>query len=138
MSKREADSVRSLAASHPFEDLASELSTREGASMTGGDLGYVSREQVGMLADRVFSAREGNLIGPVEVAGRYAILKVGDRQAARDAGLEEVRDLINERLRPILERRRLVEIVKKRRGHTDVTITWDILYSAPLPSNLNE
>lgn len=89
--KAEADALRARLEAEPFEALARVHSIRPGADAAGGDLGFVSRAQLGRLADAVFKASEGDIVGPVEVAGRYALLQVGPRRAAEPATFEASR-----------------------------------------------
>jgi parvulin-like peptidyl-prolyl isomerase len=81
-----------------FSAVAALHSMRPGADETGGDLGYVTREQMGILADPVFAAKRGTLLGPLEAMGRYAIFLIGDRQAPRPATFDEARSKIEARL----------------------------------------
>lgn len=99
-SRAEADALRRrLDAGVAFADLARRHSRRPGADATGGDLGYLTERQLGRLAGPVRAARPGQVLGPFEVAGRYVLLRVGDRRPARPARFEEVRDVYEEPLR---------------------------------------
>ncbi|WP_456430069.1 peptidylprolyl isomerase [Rhodocaloribacter sp.] len=103
--KAEAEALKARLGAETFEALARVHSTRPGADATGGDLGFVTPDQLGVLAGPVFDAREGAMLGPLEVAGRYVLLKVGARQPARQASFEEARPEIERRLRERFERR---------------------------------
>jgi parvulin-like peptidyl-prolyl isomerase len=130
--KRQADSVRALTGGRSFESLAGKYSIRPGAESVGGDMGYVTRTQLGLLGDRVFSASENEVIGPVEIAGRYAILKVGDRMQSRQASYEEASADIEDRIRQKWERRALVDEIGSLKDYAGVKINWSVLYSAAL------
>lgn len=85
------DALRPQLATTSFADLARRHSLRPGADANGGDLGPLDRDALGRLADPVFAARPGDVIGPFEVAGRYALLQVGARVPGRLRTFEEAR-----------------------------------------------
>ncbi|HUF09344.1 MAG TPA: peptidylprolyl isomerase [Rhodothermales bacterium] len=116
----------------PFERLAAEYSIRPGSRPAGGSLGYVARDQLGVLAESVFGAAEDEVLGPFEIQGRYAVLKVGERLPARPAGLEEVRGEIRERLRTVHEQRLLRDEVSGLKTKFTVLVADSVLYSIPL------
>lgn len=88
--KAEATRLQAQLATTPFTELARQHSIRPGADATGGSLGYVTQQQLGVLGGVVFDAQVGEVLGPLEVAGRYVLLRIGDRQASRPATYEEV------------------------------------------------
>ncbi len=120
--KAEAEALRARLGAEPFETLARAHSKRPGADATGGDLGFVTPAQLGVLARPVFDAHEGAVLGPVEVAGRYVLLKVGARQPARQASFEEARPEIERRLRERFERRRFRAHADALRARYDVKV----------------
>ena len=130
----QAEEMLRRAGFEPFERLAAVYSMRPGAGLSGGLLGYASRDQLGALADRVFSADENEVIGPFEIAGRYAVLKVGERLEARPAELDEVRGEIEDRLRVAEEYRQLRDAVLEVRDKITVQVVDSVLYSLPLTS----
>ncbi len=94
-----ATEVRRSVTAENFSDLAKSQSVRPGAFTTGGDLGYVEREQLGVLAAQVFDAAIGEIIGPIEVGGRYAILRVEDKIQRRTATVDEAREKVAAQLK---------------------------------------
>ncbi len=64
-----------------FADLAKEFSTEPGVAQTGGDLGFFTQEaMVKPFADAAFSAKVGQIIGPVETEfGYHIIYKTGEQ-----------------------------------------------------------
>lgn len=88
--KAEATRLKAQLATKSFAELAAQHSIRPGADATGGSLGYVSQQQLGVLGKPVFAAKSGDVLGPLEVAGRYVLLAVGVRQASRPATFEDV------------------------------------------------
>ena len=77
-----------------FGVLARARSLRPGAASAGGDLGAVSRDDLGRLGDAVFAARPGTLVGPAEVEGRFAILQRGPDVPVRPMTFDEARPQI--------------------------------------------
>lgn len=120
--KAEADRVKTLLSDYSFSELARRYSIRPGADASGGNLGFVSREQLGSLAESVFSASEGEVLGPLEIAGRYALLAVGERQASRPARFEEVSAEIASSMKPRLARETFYAYLKQLRDRYDVTM----------------
>ncbi|GAB5518283.1 MAG: hypothetical protein RhofKO_05340 [Rhodothermales bacterium] len=96
--KAEAEHIQTQLAHDSFSALAAEHSLRPGASETGGSLGFVRQAQLGRFGDQVFDAAEGEVLGPVEIAGRYALLQVGERRSAQPATFEEVAPQIRREL----------------------------------------
>lgn len=107
--EKAADLMRTLSPSN-FAAAAAVHSIRPGADRSGGDLGPVTRDQMGMLAGRVFDAAPGAIVGPMEALGRYAIFLVGEREPARPATFDEARSeiealLISDAVRAAVEGR---------------------------------
>ena len=90
--RAEADALAAeLRAGADFGALAAERSVRLGAARTGGDLGLVSAAQLGRLAEPVWAAAPGEVVGPVEVEGRYALVLRGEAVPGRAMTLAEAR-----------------------------------------------
>lgn len=105
----EAQRIRTLLATTPFEELARRYSRRPGAAATGGYLGFVAEAQLGEAGKAVFAAREGEVLGPLRIADGYVLLRVGAEQPERPMTFEEARPLIERQLRPFFARRRWQE-----------------------------
>ena len=126
-----ADSLRTLlAGGADFADLARRHSMRPGAATAGGDLGEVTRAQLGRLAGPVFDAAPGEVVGPVEVAGRYALVLRGETLPPRPMTFAEAAPLVRDALDIPFAQRRLVAAVGRLRDRYPVTIDRDAL--APL------
>lgn len=121
-SKEEAEAVKARAGTEPFEALARQHSQRPGASDTGGDLGYVSRSQVGHLAEAVFAAERGDVIGPLEVAGHYVLLHVGDRRPGRPRTFEEAQAEVADELREQQARAAFSNHLHTLRNRYDISV----------------
>ncbi len=83
-----------------FERLARKFSADKLTAPLGGDLGYVKAGELFPQADRaVFSAREGELIGPVEGPQGYYLFWVEKIKPAGTKPFEEVKEKLAEELR---------------------------------------
>ena len=126
--RREADALRSeLAASADFATLARTHSLRPGASSNGGDLGLVDRSALGLLADPVFDARPGQVVGPLEVAGRYVLLERGVTEPPRPMAFDEARDQVAQNLELQYAQARLLEHIGRLRARYAVEVRQDAL-----------
>jgi len=109
----EADAVKKLLASGAsFDALAMERSTDPATRFNGGDLGYFTTDVMpevyqGVLKD----AKVGDVVGPFQVEGGWAILKVEDKRMERPITLDAarpqiVRFLTYDQIRDLLEKLR--------------------------------
>ncbi len=124
--KAEAERLKALAAQQGFEAVARQHSLRPGADASGGDLGFLGLEQLGELADLVFDARAGDVLGPLEVGGHYLVLKIGERQPARPMAYEEARAPLAERLYWQFGETRLRTHADALRQRFDVVVHADV------------
>lgn len=80
-SEQEAEQIRQeLEDGADFAQLASERSIDPATSATGGVIGEVARENLQSrpeIAEAVFAADEGEVVGPYEVGQAYLLLRVG-------------------------------------------------------------
>ena len=92
----EADAVQKLLASGAsFEALALERSTDSATRFNGGDLGYFTTDVMPDAYDAALkTAQPGQVVGPVQVDGGYALLKVEDRRPEAPITLEAARPQI--------------------------------------------
>ncbi|MEZ4702122.1 MAG: peptidyl-prolyl cis-trans isomerase [Rhodothermales bacterium] len=125
--RAEADRLRGQATPATFAALARSHSQRPGAAATGGDMGFASADQLGVLADRVFAASPGTLLGPIELEGHYVLLLVGERKDGRPMAFDEARPLIEERLRSDSMDRVLRDRIEQLRSGSDIVIDEQLL-----------
>ncbi len=124
------DLVRRLAAGEDAGALARAFSIRPGAATLSGDLGPVTRSQLGALAGPVFDAAPGAVVGPVEVAGRYVVVVRGETLAPRPMTLDEARPDVRAALDAEYAQRRLARALDALRARFPVRVDRDAL--APL------
>jgi peptidyl-prolyl cis-trans isomerase C len=119
----EAEGVRKLLASGAsFEALAMEKSVDAATRFNGGDLGYFTVDVMPEAYDAALkSAKPGQIVGPFQVAGGFALVKVEDRRLEQPITLEAarpqiVRFLTYDQIRDLLEKlrsRSKVEVLVK-------------------------
>ena len=109
----EADAVKKLLATGAsFEALAMERSTDAATRFNGGDLGYFTTDVMPEAYDaNLKTAKAGQVVGPFEVDGGWALVKVEDRRLEQPITLEAarpqiVRFLTYDQVRDLLEKLR--------------------------------
>ncbi|MFQ5568058.1 MAG: peptidylprolyl isomerase [Rhodothermales bacterium] len=130
--KAEAEQVKQQLALLSFEALARTHSVRPGARETGGDLGFLSHQELGPLAEAVFDASEGDLLGPLEIKGRYTLLRVGARRSQRPILYEEARPAIVEQLRYRYARAEVRRVYEEIQARYEISVDYNLLLSMPL------
>jgi peptidyl-prolyl cis-trans isomerase C len=119
----EAEGVKKLLASGAsFEALAMERSTDAATRFNGGDLGYFTIDVMPSAYEaNLKAAKVGQIIGPFEIDGGWAIVKVEDRRLEQPITLEAarpqiVRFLTYDQVRDLLEklrgRAKIVALIK--------------------------
>lgn len=74
-----ARSIKEDLTADNFSELAQKYTERRGGVDSKGDLGYVTQAELGALAEAVWQSEKGSILGPLEVSGKYVLLKVGDK-----------------------------------------------------------
>ncbi len=70
-----------LNAGEDFADLANELSIDPQTQGDGGEKGLLTRDQLpASMAEALYAANTGDIVGPLEVEGNYYVVQVTDRQ----------------------------------------------------------
>jgi peptidyl-prolyl cis-trans isomerase C len=109
----DADAVKKLlAAGASFEALAMERSIDAATRFNGGDLGYFTTDVMPEAYDAALKpAKPGEVVGPVQVEGGWALVKVEDRRPEKPITLDAarpqiVRFLTYDQIRDLLEKLR--------------------------------
>jgi len=91
--------ARAIAPGADFAALAREASDDPGSKDNGGDLGWFGRgRMVKEFEDAVFALKTGEVSQPVESQFGFHLIKLFDRRPAGQQSLDEVRELIRQRL----------------------------------------
>ncbi len=109
-----------IEAGEDFAAVARELSDDPGSKTRGGDLGYFGRgRMVAPFETAVFGAEAGSLIGPTETQFGFHIIEVQDHKPERQRPLEEVTELIQNRLAAERAATRTEELIREL--HAELT-----------------
>ncbi len=91
--------IKIKSAKSDFAQLAKEYSEDEGSKVKGGDLGFFGRGQmVPPFEEAAFSAKVGDIVGPVKSNFGYHLIKVLGRKEASEKKLDEVKTDIARKL----------------------------------------
>jgi parvulin-like peptidyl-prolyl isomerase len=110
-----------------FSELARQHSLRGWAAERGGELGFAPRGRYGMLADKVFAAKVGDVIGPLKVGEYTSIMQIIGRRPARQKSFEEARRQIEQERLWEWERRAVQDYVESKKQELGVTIDTEKL-----------
>lgn len=105
--KDEANKILKQVKKGNFEALADKYTLRTYAKGRGGDLGLFPRARFPELFDAAQNLKEGEIAGPIEMGGRYSIIKLVKKEPESQRPFEEVQRMIENRLR--MERRKAAE-----------------------------
>ena len=130
--KREAEEIKSTLKDEAFEVQASQYTLRPGGRQSNGDLGYLTRDQLGLLADAVFASSPSEVLGPLEIAGKYVLLKVGERQPSRQMTLDEAKPEIINQLKSGVVKENMKRKISRLRNQHAVEIDEELLAVLPL------
>lgn len=90
--------LKDIRAGADFAEKARKLS-EDGAAEAGGDLGWFTRgKMLPAFEDAAFSMKKGEVAGPLRTQHGFHIIKVTDREEARQTPFEEVAAKIHEKL----------------------------------------
>ena len=90
--KAKADDIlKQLKGGASFDTLAKKYSEDSGSKNNGGLLGPIRKGQVPELEQSVFSAKKGDLVGPVRSSAGYHIIHIDDKTEPRLKPLDEVK-----------------------------------------------
>ncbi|MBI3777180.1 MAG: SurA N-terminal domain-containing protein [Gammaproteobacteria bacterium] len=83
-----------------FEELAKKNSEDPGSASSGGDLGFLSHDQMDKaFAEAAFALKKGELSAPVKSSYGYHLIKVEDIRAGSQKSFEQVRGDIEQRVK---------------------------------------
>ncbi len=115
--KKKAEDIAAQARKNPaqFADLAKKNSDDPGSAGQGGDLGAFARDgsMVKPFEDAVFSAKQGDIVGPVQTDFGWHVIKVTSIQPGKTLSFDEARPAIEQDLKRQKSSRKFVETAEQ-------------------------
>ncbi len=127
------DILARLKAGEDFAALAKEKS-KDKSKEQGGDLGFFSRGQlVPEFEQAAFGLEVGQTSGAVKTQFGYHIIKLEEKQPAKERSFEEVKDSIKQMLLSSKQKERFETLLKDLRAKNNVVIRKELL-QPPVPA----
>lgn len=122
--KATADSIMAqLKAGSDFSEMAEKYSIDRGTVVRGGDFGreFEWGELMEPVQSLAFSLKEGEVGGPVQSEFGWHIVKVKSRRKLTEQSVDQVRGVINERLKRLAQERRRREQLDDVRSRANIS-----------------
>jgi len=103
-----------------FGRLARKRSIRLWAAKRWGELGYNSKAGFGVMGEKFFAARVGEIIGPARVDPYWGVFKVLERTGGRIQSFEEARERVQASVTETKKRESFVEAVAALRKRASI------------------
>jgi len=110
-----------------FGSLASKHSIRLWAGKQGGELGFGTRASFGILEEKFFASRVGEIIGPEFVDPYYGVFEILDRREGRPKTFDEARDEVIRSQSNVRTQEALKDALESLRARGDIKIDMDVL-----------
>jgi len=115
-----------------FAALAKELSEEPGASESGGDLGFFSKDRmVPEFSEAAFQLKAGDISEPVRTQFGWHVIKVEEKKEAGTSSLEEVKPQLSAYLKQDKQRKAVTDLIAKLRADAKIESTLP----APAPAS---
>ncbi len=85
-----------------FTELVKKYSENRRSAEKGGDIGYLTSNELGKWAKPILSLKVGEWIGPLEMNSSYVFLKCSDKIAVKFRDFEAAKNDVEQTLRPLL------------------------------------
>jgi parvulin-like peptidyl-prolyl isomerase len=118
-----------------FADVARKMSVRSWSARQGGELGYGSLQQYGIMGKKFFEAKVGEVIGPEALPPYFGVFKILGKKAGRERTFEEARDDVIRQVLPGRKKEAFAGAVDVLRAHARVSIDMQELGNVVIPSN---
>lgn len=116
-----------------FEDMARHYSIRQWSAERGGEVGYVTKADLGTLGDDIFKLKAGEFGGPYQQADCFSIIQILERVPARNKTFEEAQAEIEEILLPAFKQRALQEQIQKLRQPLSIQVDQQVFHEVKSP-----
>jgi len=125
--------VRQLKNGADFSELAKRYSLRKWSAERGGEVGYVTKADLGQMGDGVFNLKPGEIGGPYQQGEYFSIFEVMERLPARQKTFDEAKAGIEEMLLPIYQQRALRKQLEALRQPLAVDVNQQVLQQVKSP-----
>lgn len=116
-----------------FAELAKRYSVRQWTGKHGGEVGYLTKDDLGDLADEIFKLKKGGLGGPYRQGDYFVLVQVLEALPRRPKTFAEATAEIEQVLLPLFRQRALQESLKELRRPLDITIDQEVLQKIKSP-----
>jgi len=132
--REQADYIlRHLRSGSKFAETARQYSIRKWAADRGGEIGYVSKGDLGSLSDKIFNLKTGEIGGPYQQDDFFLIVQVVEHVPERGKTFEEAKTDIEESLLPLFKQRALQEQLQKLRQPLTIQVDQQVFQEVKSP-----
>lgn len=124
---------RRLQIEDAFEELAKRYSIRKWSAERGGEVGYMTKGDLGTLGDAIFKLKVGVIGGPYQQEDYFSVVQVLERAPERNKTFEEARAEIEEVLLPTFKQRALQEQIQKLRQPLTIQVDQQVFQDVKSP-----
>ncbi|BBF92863.1 peptidylprolyl isomerase [Blastochloris tepida] len=109
--------IKRIAGGEDFAAVAREVTENPSGKTTGGDMGYMTRSQMGQeYADVALKLEKGAVSAPIKTQFGWHVIKVEDQRNREPVAFETVRD----RLEVVVARKAQIELINRLRAEAKV------------------
>jgi parvulin-like peptidyl-prolyl isomerase len=116
-----------------FQGMARQYSIRKWSAERGGEVGYVTKADLGTLGNDIFKLKTGEIGGPYQQQDYFSIVQVLERAPERNKTFEEARAEIEEVLLPTFKQRALQEQIRNLRQPLTIQVDQQIFQEVKSP-----
>ncbi len=115
-----------------FGELARKNSIRLWAAKRGGELGFGTKSKYGVLGEKFFQAKTGEVLGPEGVPPYYGIFKILEKKEGRSMTMEEAHGQIIQQLVLLRKQEVIKDAVERLRTNASISINNENLANVVL------
>jgi len=119
--------LREIERGKEFSELARRYSLRKWSAERGGDVGYVTKGDLGELAEKIFKLKPRAIGGPYQRDQYFSIVQVVDVKPALPKTFDEAKAEIAENLLPAYRQRELQKQLQKLRQPLTIAVEQKVL-----------
>ncbi len=115
-----------------FADLAEQYSVRRRTAMQGGDLGWLTPQDLGKWSGLAFTLRPGERRGPVQMDSMFVLLECLGQKPSQPRSFEEARDEVETTVRQMQLQNTRRDFINRVRQNVSVTTYAERLQTVQL------